>query len=136
MTSSLVKNPMYALCLLAAVCVRQYVQTRSDQTLTKGLTIQPPTTVFTKPNETILKSVIKGNNKENAEKKKRLNEADSLVECVQSFYKRACLAVENVGATIPVSKASDLKAHDLSNSSNVLDSILYLTSNVGTKWIA
>ncbi|XP_033320962.1 uncharacterized protein LOC117217456 [Megalopta genalis] len=134
MTSSLVKNPMYALCLLAAVCVRQYVQNRNDQPLTKGLSLQPPTAVFTKPNETILKSVVKDNNDENADKKKRLNEADSLVECVQSFYKRACQAVENVGATIPVSKTQDL--HDLTNSSNVLDSILYLTSNVGTKWIA
>ncbi|XP_076282207.1 uncharacterized protein LOC143209855 isoform X2 [Lasioglossum baleicum] len=123
-TGPIVKNPMYALCLLAAVCVRQYVQTRNEQPLTKGLSVQPPTAVFTRPNKSILKSVVKDNITVKPFKKRpQLQDADSLVVCVQNFYKRACQA----------SKTTE--SHDLNNTNNVLDSILYLTSSVGTKWI-
>ncbi|XP_076659139.1 uncharacterized protein LOC143362659 [Halictus rubicundus] len=134
-TGPIVKNPMYALCLLAAVCVRQYVQTRNEQPLTKGLSVQPPTAVFTRPNETILKSVVKDNiTVKSFKKRPQIHEAESLVTCVQNFYKRACQVVHDVGSGVPASKTPD--SHDLNNTNNVLDSILYLTSSVGTKWIA
>ncbi|XP_031831103.1 uncharacterized protein LOC116426387 [Nomia melanderi] len=135
MTAPSPRNPMYALCLLAAICVRQYVQTRSDQPLTKGLSVQPPSAVLTKPNESCLKSVITDSTWKAADEKyQKIKQADSLVECVQNFYKRVRRFVQNAGTNVTVSKTSD--AFDLNGTSNVLDSILYLTSTVGTKWIA
>ncbi|CAL7943376.1 unnamed protein product [Xylocopa violacea] len=130
-----VKNPMYALCLLAAVCVRQHVQsTRSDQPLTKGVTFQTPTSVLTKPNETTLKTVINANKNTNPANPIKLKDADSLIMCVQNFAKRAGQIVDDIRLTVPVQKSAQYD--DPFASTNILDSLLYLTSSVGVKWLA
>ncbi|XP_076632395.1 uncharacterized protein LOC143347251 [Colletes latitarsis] len=135
MSIQCVRNPMYALCLLAAVCVRQHVQTRSVQPLTKGFTVQPPTVVFTKPNEASLKSAINSNNAaKNNKKCPKLQEADTLVKCVQNFATRARRFVSDIRTNFAVSKQPSSSDPDCAY--NVLDSLLYLTSSFGTKWVA
>ncbi|XP_026670244.1 uncharacterized protein LOC113464476 [Ceratina calcarata] len=150
-----VKNPMYALCLLAAVCVRQHVHNsrydfslpirkpntrreRVKQPLTKGMTLQTPTSVVTKPNEASLKT-INANKKISSEKLTenpkavQVEEADSLVKCVQKFAKHARRIVDDFKSSIPVSKSTEYV--DLFTSSSILDSLLYLTSYGGIKWM-
>ncbi|XP_012239534.1 uncharacterized protein LOC105680573 isoform X2 [Bombus impatiens] len=135
-----VKNPMYALCLLAAVCVRQHVQNnRTDQALTKGVPFQTPTTVYRKLNEANLKTVTNPKRElnyveVNRKKPVNLEEADSLVHCVQNFAERARRIVNDIRTSIPGSKSTE--SIDPLTSSNILDSLLYLTSDVGIKWLA
>ncbi|XP_033351868.1 uncharacterized protein LOC117234600 isoform X1 [Bombus vosnesenskii] len=141
-----IKNPMYALCLLAAVCVRQHVQNnrfrrmyRTDQALTKGVSFQTPTTVHRKLKETNLKTVTNPSKElnyveVNRKKPVNLEEADSLVHCVQNFAERARRIVNDIRTSIPGSKSTE--SIDPLTSSNILDSLLYLTSDVGIKWLA
>ncbi|XP_033193531.2 uncharacterized protein LOC117158578 isoform X1 [Bombus vancouverensis nearcticus] len=141
-----IKNPMYALCLLAAVCVRQHVQNnrfrrmyRTDQALTKGVSFQTPTTVHRKLNEANLKTVTNPKKElnyveVNRKKPVNLEEADSLVHCVQNFAERARRIVNDIRTSIPGSKSTE--SIDPLTSSNILDSLLYLTSDVGIKWLA
>ncbi|XP_003398153.2 uncharacterized protein LOC100651409 isoform X2 [Bombus terrestris] len=137
-----IKNPMYALCLLAAVCVRQHVQNnRTDQALTKGVSFQTPTTVHRtrKPNEANLKTVTNPKKElnyveVNQKKPVNLEEANSLVHCVQNFAERARRIVNDIRTSIPGSKSTE--SIDPLTSSNILDSLLYLTSDVGIKWLA
>ncbi|XP_043591616.1 uncharacterized protein LOC122571646 [Bombus pyrosoma] len=141
-----IKNPMYALCLLAAVCVRQHVQNnrfrrvyRTDQALTKGVSLQTPTTVHMRANEANFKTVTNPKKELNyvkVDQKKPVNlkEADSLVHCVQNFAERARRIVNDIRTSIPGSKSTE--SIDPLTSSNILDSLLYLTSDVGIKWLA
>ncbi|XP_073967797.1 uncharacterized protein isoform X2 [Bombus fervidus] len=135
-----IKNPMYALCLLAAVCVRQHVQNnRTDQTLTKGVSFQTPTTVHRKRNEANSKTLTNPKKELNyveVDQKKPVNleAADSLVHCVQNFAERARRIVNDIRTSIPGSKSTE--SIDTLTSSNILDSLLYLTSDVGIKWLA
>ncbi|XP_034183587.1 uncharacterized protein LOC117605898 isoform X2 [Osmia lignaria lignaria] len=89
-----VNNPMYALCLLAAVCVRQHVQNGGVQPLTKGVSLQRPTSVFMKPNKASLKSVndieeAVSEIKSKSCKYPKIEEANALVLCVQNFGKKS-----------------------------------------------
>ncbi|KZC09544.1 hypothetical protein WN55_00216 [Dufourea novaeangliae] len=105
----------------------------TEQPLTKGLSVQRPTTVFTKPNEVGLKSAVLGEHGKSSDKKRpELREADLLVQCVQNFYKRACKVMDGIQSNIPSIKSP--ASIDLNSTNNVLDSILYLTSSIGAKW--
>ncbi|XP_043529288.1 uncharacterized protein LOC122538875 [Frieseomelitta varia] len=134
------RNPMYALCLLAAICVRQHIQNnRIEQRLTKAVSFQTPTSVLTKPNEASLK--IATNSKKESHNRKinkrevKLDDAsESLVHCVQDFVTRARKVADNIRSSIPVSKSAEYV--DPLASSNILDSLLYLTSSIGIKWLA
>ncbi|KAK1126775.1 hypothetical protein K0M31_004398 [Melipona bicolor] len=134
------RNPMYALCLLAAICVRQHIQNnRIEQPLTKGVSFQTPTSVLTKPNEASLK--IATNSKKEIHNRKidkrevKLDDAsESLVHCVQNFVTRTRKVADDIRSSIPVSKSAEYV--DPLASSNILDSLLYLTSSIGIKWLA
>ncbi|CAK9816773.1 hypothetical protein ANTPLA_LOCUS9103 [Anthophora plagiata] len=133
-----VKNPMYALCLLAAVCVRQHVQNGRDSLLTKNISFQPPTSVLTKPSEEGLKSAINAYRKSEKKTADRTNlkveDTDSLVQCVKNFANRARRIVNDIRDSIPNAKTLDHV--DPLASSGILDSLLYITSSIGIKWLA
>ncbi|XP_076685841.1 uncharacterized protein LOC143377918 [Andrena cerasifolii] len=166
MTVHCMRNPMYALCLLAAVCVRQHVHNssltklpiipipkascflykfsvnfelwcsmlRTAGPLTKGVSFQAPTTLLTKPNEANLRTVINARTSRINSHLPTVKEADSLVSCVYKFTKRARRMVDDIRTSFPISKSPGCL--DPTSTCSVLDSLLYLTSSVGTKWLA
>ncbi|CAD1473029.1 unnamed protein product, partial [Heterotrigona itama] len=110
-----------------------------EQPLTKGVSLQTPTSVLTKPNEASLK-VVTNSKKEihsrkiNEKREVNLDDAESLIHCVQNFANRARRIADNIRSSIPVSKSAEYI--DPLASSNILDSLLYLTSSIGIKWLA
>ncbi|XP_016904734.1 uncharacterized protein LOC107993052 [Apis cerana] len=132
------KNPMYALCLLAAFCVRQHMQNnRIDQPLTKRISIQTPILINTKPNEAETKIISHAKNfiSDFNNNFNKIDESDLLINCLQIIAKRARQIFENIQASIPVSKTVDFE-DSLLSSSNIFDSFLFATNNVGIKWLA
>ncbi|KAG6797043.1 hypothetical protein HZU73_07614 [Apis mellifera caucasica] len=105
------RNPMYALCLLAAFCVRQHMQNnRIEQPLTKRMSIQTPILI-------------------------NIEESDLLINCLQIIAKRTRQILESIQASIPVSKTVDFE-DSLLSSSNIFDSFLFATNNIGIKLLA
>ncbi|XP_076398181.1 uncharacterized protein LOC105662943 isoform X2 [Megachile rotundata] len=137
MKLSYVNNPMYALCLLAAVCVRQHVQ-NGVQPLTKSVSLQKPTTVFMKPNKASLRTVndiqeVKPNVTPNTRSYPNLQEANALVTCVQNYTKRT-EKVDDIPKSLPTKKI--FRDSDSFFPYNVPDWMLFLFTNIGAKWFA
>ncbi|XP_043798146.1 uncharacterized protein LOC122717799 [Apis laboriosa] len=132
------KNPMYALCLLAAFCVRQHIQNnRVEQPLTKRMSIQTPILINTKPNEVDSKIISHTKNFINDFNNNfnKIDESDLLINCIHIIAKRARQIIESIQASIPISKTLDIE-DSLLSSSNIFDSFLFATNNVGIKWLA
>lgn len=86
---------------------------RTDQALTKGVSYQAPTTANRKLSEANLKTVTNPKKELNYVEVNRKNpvnleEADSLVHCVQNFAERARRIVNDIRTSIPVSLMSYL----------------------------
>ncbi|KOC61757.1 hypothetical protein WH47_03014 [Habropoda laboriosa] len=78
----------------------------SNPSFTKNISFQPPTSVLTKSSEVGLKSAMKAykmsEDKTSKETNLKLEKADSLVQCVKNFAKRARRMVGDIRASIPV----------------------------------